>query len=158
MAATNELIEKYLTGPKQLRAATVGLTREQAMARPVPGKWSVLEVVCHLADFEPIYVERMKRVISHDRPLLMAADETLFAAKLAYHERDLDEELRVIELTRGTFARILRTLPADAFQRTGVHAERGLKTLEELLNLITNHIPHHVPFIADKRKALGLPA
>jgi uncharacterized damage-inducible protein DinB len=158
MAAANQLIERYLNGPKQLRAATAGLTREQIVARPVPGKWSVLEVVCHLADFEPIYVERMKRVITHDRPLIMAADENLFAAKLAYHERDLEEELRVIELTRNTFGRILRTLPAEAFQRTGVHAERGLKTLEELLTLITNHIPHHLPFVAEKRKALGVPA
>jgi uncharacterized damage-inducible protein DinB len=158
MTATNELVEKYLNGPKQLRAATTGLTREQAMARPVSGKWSVLEVVCHLADFEPVYVERMKRVITHERPLLMAADESLFAAKLAYHDRDLEEELRVIELTRGSFGRILKTLPAEAFQRTGVHTERGLKTLEELLSLIANHIPHHVPFIAEKRKALGIPA
>ncbi len=158
MAATNELIEKYLDGPKQLRAAVAGLTREQVLARPVPGKWSVLEVVCHLADFEPVYVDRMKRVITHDKPLLMGADEQLYAAKLCYHERDLEEELRVVELTRGAFGRILRTLPADAFQRVGVHSERGLKTLEELLALIGNHIPHHLPFIAEKRKALGLAA
>jgi hypothetical protein len=59
-------------------------------------------------------------------------------------------------LTRNSFGRILRTLPADAFQRTGVHSERGLKTLEELLTLISNHIPHHLPFIAEKRRALGV--
>ncbi len=158
MAATNELIEKYLEGPKQLRAAVAGLTREQVLARPVPGKWSVLEVVCHIADFEPVYVDRMKRIITHDKPLLMGADEQLYAAKLAYQERDLEEELRVVELTRGAFSRILRTLPADTFQRVGVHSERGLKTLEEFLTSIGNHIPHHLPFIVEKRKALGLAA
>jgi uncharacterized damage-inducible protein DinB len=156
MAAINELIEKYLNGPKQLRAAVTGLTREQLLARPVAGKWSVMEVVCHLADFEPVYADRMKRVITHDKPLLMGADENLYAAKLAYQERDLEEELRTVESVRGSMGRILRTLPADAFQRTGVHSERGLKTLEELLTLIGNHIPHHLPFIAEKRRALGV--
>ncbi len=158
MAVTNELIEKYLEGPKQLRAAVAGLTREQILARPVPGKWSVLEVVCHIADFEPVYVDRMKRVITHDRPLLMGADEQLYAAKLAYQERDLEEELRVVEMTRSAFSRILRTLPPDAYQRAGVHSERGLNTLEEFLRSIGNHIPHHLPFIAEKRKAMGLVA
>lgn len=156
MTAVNELIEKYLAGPKQLRAAVAGLTREQAMKRPVPGKWSVLEVVCHIADFEPVYVVRMKQVIAHDSALLMAMDQDRFAATMAYHSRDMEEELRIIEDTRSSFGRILRTLPPEAYQRTGVHTERGLKTLEELLNYITIHIPHHLPFIAEKRKALGL--
>jgi uncharacterized damage-inducible protein DinB len=146
----------YLAGATTLRAAVAGMSREQQLARPVPGKWSTLEVVCHIADFEPVYADRMKRVIALDRPQLLGADENLFAAALAYHDRDLDEELNVIETTRRQMARILRTLPETAAERIGVHNERGPKTLAELLTLITGHIAHHVPFIAQKRKALGL--
>jgi hypothetical protein len=46
-----------------LREATAGMTREQTMARPVAGKWSTLEVVCHIADFEIVGADRIKRVM-----------------------------------------------------------------------------------------------
>jgi uncharacterized damage-inducible protein DinB len=156
MSAHSEMIESYLAGAKALRDAVKGMNPEQIKARPVSGKWSTLEVVCHLSDFDPILADRMKRVISHDNPTLLGADENLFAAKLAYHDRDVEEELNVIENTRKQLARILRQLPDAAFQRIGSHNERGAITLEKWLTIATNHIPHHVNFIHDKRRALGM--
>lgn len=156
MPALSEMIDAYLDGPRALRRAVAGLSPEQLRARPVPGKWSTLEVVCHLADFDPILADRMKRVIAEDRPTLLGANENRFAEALAYHERDLEEELTIIERTRSQLARILRTLPDSALQRVGVHSERGPLTLERVLTITTNHIPHHVKFIEEKRKALGL--
>jgi hypothetical protein len=154
----DEMIDAYLAGVGAVRAAVAGLSREQLLAWPIPGQWSTLEVICHLADFEPILADRMKRVIAFERPTLLAADENQFAARLAYHRRDLDEELAIIEQTRRQMARILRTLPPEAFERVGLHSERGPKTLAELLTTATNHVPHHLSFIFEKRKALGLPA
>jgi hypothetical protein len=150
------LIDAYLSGPALLRQAVAGMTREQVLARPVAGKWSTLEVVCHLTDFDPILADRMKRVIAEDNPTLLGADEQRFAAALAYHQRDLEEELTILERTRAQMARILRTLPAGALARSGTHNERGPLTLERLIQTATNHIPHHVAFIGEKRKALGL--
>jgi hypothetical protein len=152
----NQLLGDYLVGPRALREAVAGMTRDQLVTRPVAGKWSTLEVVCHIADFDPILADRMKRIITHERPALLGADENLFAAGLAYHERDLEEELRLIEMTRSQMGRILETLPPEAMKRVGVHSERGELTLERMLQLGANHIPHHLPFIAEKRKALGL--
>ncbi len=151
-----ELIDRYVAGPQLLRKAVAGMTAEQLKARPVPGKWSTLEVVCHLADFDPILADRMKRVIAEERPALLGADENRFAARLAYPDRVVEEELTVIELTRKTMGRILRTLKPDDFARVGVHNERGPLTLERLLTTCVNHIPHHVKFIEEKRRALGL--
>jgi uncharacterized damage-inducible protein DinB len=150
------LIDAYLEGPQKLRRAVAGMTREQLLARPVPGKWTTHEVVVHIADFEPILAERIKRVIALDRPTFFGADENLFVSRLAYDQRDLEEELAIVERTRQQLARILRTLPDDALGRVGVHNERGPRTLEELLTTVTNHIPHHIKFIEDKRRALGL--
>jgi hypothetical protein len=158
MPSLNELIETYLAGPPLLRKAVGGMSRPQLTARPVPGKWSSLEVVCHLADFEPILADRMKRVIAEDRPTLIGADENRFAAALAYQERDLEEELTIIERTRAQLARILRTLKPEALERVGLHNERGPLTLQQLLANGVGHIPHHVKFLQEKRKALGLPA
>jgi hypothetical protein len=158
MSTLAQLTESYLSGVQTLKQAVAGMSREQLLARPVPGKWSTLEVVCHLADFDPILADRMKRVIAEDRPTLLGADEKRFAAALAYHERDVNEELAIIEQTRRQMGRILRTLPAEALSRVGDHNERGPLTLEKLITTATNHIPHHVKFIAEKRQALGLPA
>jgi uncharacterized damage-inducible protein DinB len=158
MTSHAALIDNYLAGPALLRRAVAGMSREQLLARPVAGKWSTLEVVCHLVDFDPVYADRMKRTIAEDSPQLVGADEKRFAAALHYHDRDLEEELALLEHTRSQMGRILRALPPEAFRRVGVHNERGPLTLEQMVGAITNHIPHHVRFIAEKRKALGLPA
>jgi hypothetical protein len=154
-----QLIDEYLAGPRVLRQAITGLSRDHLLSRPVPGKWSTLEVICHLADFEPIYADRMKRVIAEDQPLFLNADEQRFAASLAYQSRDAEEELTLIEKTRSQLARILGTLAPTALERKGVYRKEGQdepRTLERLISTITNHIPHHVKFIREKRKALGL--
>ena len=83
------------------------MTAEQLRARPVPGKWSTLEVVCHLVDSEQAYCHRMKRVIAETRPLLIGYDETRFAATLGYHDRDLEQELTLLDQMRQQMARIL---------------------------------------------------
>lgn len=151
-----QLIIEYLRGPIHLRMAVYGMTREQLTARPVPGKWSTLEVVCHLADFDPIIADRMKRVLAMDNPPLTGADENRFAATLAYHERDLEEELTIIEYTRAQMARVLRDKTDASLARTGLHSERGPLTLQQLLQGAINHINHHLRFIDEKRRALGL--
>src|SRR5437660_9575483 len=125
MSTTSQLIDDYLAGVKTLLDSVASMSPEQLKARPVPGKWSTLEVVCHLCDFEPIMADRMKRIIAEDNPTLLGASEVKFAAALAYPQRDIEEELTIIEKTRQQMARILRTLPASALQRPGTHNERG---------------------------------
>lgn len=76
------LIDDYLAGPLLLRQAVAGMTQEQLVARPVPNKWSTLEVICHLADFEIVGADRIKRVIAENEPTLFGGDEKIFAARL----------------------------------------------------------------------------
>ena len=148
------LIDEYAAGPAEIRKLVAGLAAEQVRDRPIPGKWSTLEVVCHLSDFEPVFLDRMKVILTQDKPMFFGRDETAFAAKFAYHQRDLAEELSLIESCRQSMTRILRTLPAADFQRIGVHNEAGEMTLESLLRRVTNHLTHHAKFIAEKRAAL----
>lgn len=152
-----QLIDAYLESLARLRGAVTDLTPLQLQARPVRGKWSTLEVVCHLVDSEQAWCHRMKRVIAEERPLLIAYDESRFTAALAYHQGDLEEELILLESMRRQMARILRGLPETAWSRMGIHSERGLITLEEMLQAEVEHVPHHVAHIIEKRKALGLP-
>lgn len=156
MSTPSALIDSYLEGPVTLRERVAGLSTEQVKARPVPGKWSILEVVCHLVDSEQAWCHRMKRVIAEERPLLVGYDETRFVGSLACHERDLEAELSLFEATRRQMALILRNIPDNAWARQGVHTERGLMTLTELLQAEAEHVPHHLKFIEEKRKALGV--
>jgi len=149
------LIDDYLAGSQLLRQAVAGMSREQLLTRPIPGKWSTLEVICHLADFEIVGADRIKRVIAENEPTLLGGDQNLFAARLAYHQRDAEEELLLIETIRQQVARILRTLKPEDFRRRGIHSEAGPLTLEAFVQRSTGHIPHHVRFIEEKRKALA---
>src|SRR5437667_12437326 len=128
----DSLVNDYAAGPQALREAVRGMTREQVLARPVPGKWSTLEVVCHIADFEIVGADRIKRVIAEDQPTLPDGDEKLFAARLKYEQRDLEEELQLISAIRAEVARILRTLADTDFVRIGNHTAAGPLTLEQL--------------------------
>ena len=150
-----QLIAEYLAGPQKLRVALTGMTAEQIDATPIPGKWSTKQVICHIADFEPVYADRMKRVIAENEPMMMSGDPDLFAARLAYDQRDVEVELDFIEATRKHMEAILRSLVPSDFQRQGNHSEDGLITLEILLTRITNHVPHHLKFIEEKRAALA---
>jgi len=157
MPTPAELADQYLAGVTELRKAVAGMTREQLAARPVAGRWSTLEVVCHLADFDPILADRMKRIIAMgDTPLLLAADENQFLKTLGYQDRDIENELALIEATRRQMAAVIRTLKPEQLQLAGCHNKNGLVTLERLIQTAINHIPHHLKFVAEKRKALGL--
>jgi hypothetical protein len=151
-----ELIEAYARGASVLQAAIAGMSDAEIAARPVAGKWSTLEVICHIADFEPVYADRMKRVIAEENPPLMSGDPDLFLKHLAYDARDAAGEIAVIDSVRQQMARILRTLPGEAFARVGTHSRDGAVSLETLLRRITSHIPHHLKFIAEKRAALQI--
>ncbi len=149
-----QMIDEYLAGARKLREATSGMTDEQLDARPIAGKWSTRQVVCHIADFEPIYADRMKRAIAENQPTVFSGDPDVFAAGLAYDDRDLDEELQLIESVRKHMARILRSLNAEGFQRTCIHSEEGPITVETLIQRMNNHIPHHIRFIEEKKAKL----
>jgi uncharacterized damage-inducible protein DinB len=149
------LVDAYLAGTDVVQQAVAGLGPSQLRARPVAGTWSALEVVCHLADSEALFADRMKRVLAEDRPALPFADPARYVAVLAYHERDAAEEVAFIGLLRRQMARILRAQPAEAWKRAGVHSKEGERTLEQLLRKAVDHLEHHLGFLRSKRAALA---
>ena len=149
-------VEGYLAGSKELRAAVAGMSREQLVMRPIAGKWSVLEVVCHLADTDANIAYRIKRVLSEERPTFERVKPDLMLAALAYHARVADEELTFLEVTRRQVERILAAAPPEAWERTGIVGDRGEKTVAQMLNGAVEHLSHHLKFIVEKRRALGL--
>ncbi len=149
------LLERYQAGPQLLRKAIAGLTPDQLRARPVAGKWSTLEVISHIADFEVIGVDRLMAVLAETDPPLPGRDEQQFAARLSYQSRDAEEQLQLIEACRRHTARQLQSLSQGDWGRRGIHSEAGPLTLEQLLERVVRHLEHHVRFIDEKRRALS---
>jgi hypothetical protein len=153
MAATQRDDESVTNA--DLRTAVAGLTAEQVLARPIPGKWSTLEVVAHLADTEIYYTDRIERTIALERPLLMGVDERPYPQRLIYQAFDLGEQMDLFTALRRHGTRILRLQPPEAWLRVAVHSETGLVTLRQLVLQAVWHLRHHLPSIAEKRTVLG---
>src|SRR5215471_579730 len=157
MPMDRQVIEEYVACGPRLREAVAGLSREELTARPGPGKWSILELVLHLTDSDSISIDRMKRMLTEDNPSLLYADETAYVDRLFAHEQSLEDALALFEVGRRQFARVLRKLPDEAFQRHGTHNRRGAMTVGELVEDYIEHVNHHLKFLLDKRIRLGKP-
>jgi DinB superfamily len=150
------LLDAYLGGPDRLRSAVAGLSREQMISRPITGRWSVLEVVCHLVDTDANIAHRIKRVLSEERPVFDRVKPELMLAALAYHDRDVEDELGLFDLTRRQIVRILGASPPEAWERTGVVGDRGDRTVGQMINGAVEHLAHHLGFVIEKRRAVGI--
>lgn len=153
-----DLVQRYAAGATQLAQSIAGLNREQLQAFPVPGTWSIQQIVIHMMDSDLIGADRMKRVAAEPQPpTLIGYDETAFANNLFYDQLDPQAACQVFELNRRLMAEVLKRLPAEAFARTGHHNEHGHMTLAELVETYVGHLDHHLKFIRQKRELLGNP-
>ena len=151
------LIAEFEACGPRLRQTVAGLSPEDLTARPGPGDWSILELVIHLTDSDSIAIDRMKRMLIEDNPPLLYADETAYVRRLASHEQSLQDALTVFEVGRRQFARVLRALPDEAFDRRGTHNRRGVLTVGGMVKDYIEHVDHHLAFLAEKRARLGKP-
>ena len=131
------------------------------MARPVPGKWSAMEVLCHLVDTDFSTAFRIRMTLTSISPRLTAASLVERSTILGAETRDPAEELVLFQAVRAQTARILRSLPANALDRQAVLVKPGnevTRTVRQFLTGITEHVMHHLTFVEEKRTALGLPS
>ncbi|PKQ38350.1 MAG: hypothetical protein CVT59_03780 [Actinobacteria bacterium HGW-Actinobacteria-1] len=151
-----ELVAAYKAGPALLRAALAGLDADALQARPIAGKLSSMEVACHIVDSDQFMCDRIKRTIATEKPLLMGVESVDYVGTLRYHERDLELDLRLLEVQREQMAADLDRLPAEVWLRTAIHSENGLQTLVDIVEHAVEHLEDHVARIDEKRAALGL--
>ena len=85
----------------------------------------------------------------------MSADDKLYIERLDYQGFDLEEQLALFTALRRHAARILRAQAPEEWSRTAVHSQSGLLTLRQVVLQAVRHLRHHLPFIAEKRAALG---
>jgi len=155
--AITDLLDTYTNDADSLSKSIAGLSRDDLLAFPVPGTWSIQQIVLHLVDSDLILADRMKRVIAEDNPPLIGFSETKYAARLHYDDQDATIAADIFAKNRRLMSSLLRRLPESDFRRTGIHNERGKLTLTDLVKNAADHLVHHLKFIHEKRRLLGKP-
>jgi hypothetical protein len=113
---------------------------DQTLRRPeAPGKWSVIQVIQHLADSELVFGFRMRMVLTEDRPPLQGYDQDIWASELGYGDAQLDLALWQLRGLRIPNLRLCRTLSQKQLDRVGIHSERGPESVGHLVRLMAAH-------------------
>jgi uncharacterized damage-inducible protein DinB len=134
--------------PQALVRAIHGLSPEALKRAEEPGKWSIAQVLRHLADADIVWAWRLRLILAQDRPTLTGYDQDLWAEKLGYAEADPAESIEDFQIIRRSNLRLLeRATPTD-LDRVGVHAERGEESARHLVRLYAGHDLLHLRQIA----------
>lgn len=147
-------IEAMATAPDRIYRLIAGLGEKQLAAKPAPGKWSIKEIVAHLADGEVILGARYRFIAAHERPPIPGYDQDLFAEKLgALNARaiDLADDFAMV---RAANLGLLERLPEEALDRVGIHAERGEESIRTLVAMYAGHDRIHLQQIETIRTGL----
>jgi hypothetical protein len=141
--------------PTALGPAIDGLSREQIHKAEAPGKWSIAQVLQHLADSDLVWGWRLRLILAHDRPTITGYDQDLWADRLHYADADAVDALETFGvLRRGNLKLIERATPDD-LNRVGVHSERGEESVKHLIRLYAGHDLLHLKQIDRIRQAVS---
>lgn len=113
---------------------------EAALRRPeAPGKWSVIEVVQHLADSDLVFGFRLRMVLTENKPVLQGYDQDAWARTFHYRQIELETALDQLRALRAANFHVLRGLEPAQLERLGLHSERGPESAGFLLRLMAAH-------------------
>lgn len=112
--------------------------------RPGEGKWSIGEIVAHLAEDEIATAWRYRQMVEHSGIALAGFDQDMWAKTGNYGGRDPQESLALFRLLRKANLDFLRGLNAEQWECFGIHAERGRITVRDLAAHMAGHDANHV--------------
>jgi len=139
-----------------LQAEITGID-DATLRRPEkPGKWSILQVIQHLADSEVVSRYRMRKILAQPAPEIQGYDQDLWATNLDYHAMELGEAFEIIRVLRAANLKMLRGLNAAQLERTGLHSERGPESVRKILQMTAAHDILHLNQIRRIKKTHGI--
>ena len=125
-----------------LRTLTGRCTREQIERRPAPGKWSVREIVAHLADCELVFAFRLRQTLAEDHPVVQPFNQEQWAARYGNH--DFDAAMSMFHATRDWNLLLIDGLAGGERLRQVTHPERGTMTLWTIVETMAGHDLNHL--------------
>ena len=151
MSEIPDLLERLRRGAELVAVSITGAAGSEVDYVPEPGKWSIRQIVAHLADAEIVATMRLRQILAEENPKLQAWDQEAWVKNLDYARRKPSQSLETFRRIRGENFELLKDLPEPAFERAGVHSERGPMTLRQLLQLIAEHAEGHAAQLRARR-------
>lgn len=142
--------------PEKLRRELLDFSRREMKKRPAPGKWSVQEILAHLADVEKVGMrERVEAIVTEHRPVLEPFDQEKRIVELHYERIDPRESMASFTRQRRANLKWLRQLRPAQLRRAGIHKSVGEVNASEFLHEWAFHDLGHLKQILEvKRYAL----
>lgn len=141
--------------PEQLREACAGLSEAAALQRYAEGKWSVKEVVGHIADAERVFSYRALRIARGDTTPLPRFDEDAYVAAAHFDRRSLGDLVDDFDAVRRQSLSLLAGLDAEAWTRVGIASDQGV-SVRAIYFLTAGHARHHLDILGERYGIAGL--
>jgi hypothetical protein len=151
-AQSKDPLEMQKQTPVVLEEFLARASNEQLTTRPGPDKWSVGEIIAHLAEDEIVTTWRYRQMVENSGVHLPGFDQDLWARVGDYASRAPQESLALFRLLRNANLQFLRNLSPEEWESAGVHSERGPMTVRSLATHMAGHDANHIEQI---RKILG---
>ena len=147
-AATAKKLERFIKG------VPAGKLRK----RPAPEKWSVSEIVAHLADAEVAIGWRLRLILGAPGTPVAAFDQDAWVTRLHYEKRDPRKSVEQFRVLREANLALLKSLTPEQWKHYGMHSERGQETIEHMVRLIAGHDLNHLGQIERIMSARKIPS
>jgi hypothetical protein len=132
------------TTPGRVGRLIAGRTTDDLQWTPEPGRWSVAQIVSHLADVEIVMAYRVRMILSAPGGPIQAFDQDAWVASQHAEEGDAHAALALFAAIRASTVRLFGSLTDDELERFGVHAERGRESLRHIMRMTTGHDRNHL--------------
>jgi DinB superfamily len=151
MSEIPDLLERLRRGAELVAVSITGAAGSEVDFIPESGGWSIRQIVAHLADGEIVATMRIRQILAEENPQMQAFDQDAWAKNLDYARRKPSQSLETFRRIRGENYELLKDLPEAAFERAGIHSERGRVTLRQLLQLVAEHAESHAVQLRARR-------
>ena len=130
--------------PTELGRLIAGASPARLRQRPAPGKWSIAEILAHLADVEIVVSWRIRAILGAPGAPMQAMDQDAWVTAGHYDQRDPRKSIEVLRVLREMNLALFQTLTPEQWQQHGVHSERGRETVEHIVRLYAGHDLNHI--------------
>jgi hypothetical protein len=143
-ATRQQKIESYGAAYATLTTALEGFPKEMWQFRPAPDRWTIHEIIVHIADSEANSYVRCRRFLAEPGSAVLGYDEWRWAQVLDYHAQSPVEALELFKWLRRLSYQLIKDQPETVWANTVNHSESGRMKLDEWLDIYERHIPDHV--------------
>ena len=142
--AGQEPLKVQAATPRKLERLVARASAAKLRKRPAPDKWSVTEILAHLADVEIVIGWRVRAILGAPGTPVQAYDQDAWAEAGYYAKRNPRESVALIRAVRAANLALYKSLSPEQWKHYGLHTERGQETVEQIVRMVAGHDLNHL--------------